>query len=625
MDPSKRLTCVQCLNHPYLTDLTGKDTSKLQAQPAEVPTSPTSTASTITQVAVGSSTAAASSHVEDVTSPVTITPGQWQATEQQHTIAQQAAGPAMAYEQQPPLQQGSYQVHQQHQSVGPRLPLLHQDVLAAAAASATGNKVRQSPRLQQAAANTTKKLVAKKPAVTKQTSKLQGPPAAAAVPRLQLNAAAPTGRLSHSNSTTGMQLEITPRSGRSNMAGPPAVVSKTKVSQAAVTPGNSGSTGVTSTAAAVAAAAAAGDQDMGDADGQLSSRQRKRLASASLVGGTSLRGGGKRDIDELHCAAQSQQQWGGGAGSSKMDTDMAAPGASSLMPSRPQSPRQPGVLQSTTGMLADFMAGSSNSSEQPLPSAYKANKKGQQHQQAVGAPGSVLPTVMGSGPTWRDAAANAAGAIGLYGNPSGQNWHRASKEAYVGTPSDSPKSQQQQGHSKLAAGTSKWGPGGLAGNLNSHLMGSSGAAGRGPGKSDMVSMNWDEMAATGSPGIMSTRSSLASSAFDDALTGLHAGAAATGMGAPLGTGSFAGSGYYKGSPGLPAAAGPAAGRYGAAPPVNSHLDRASSNGLPGMGATGLSAVGHGMSSANVVQYGAGMQHGYGQQVQGYNQHRPYNH
>eukprot|EP00878_Enallax_costatus_P005887 GHUV01006176.1.p1 GENE.GHUV01006176.1~~GHUV01006176.1.p1 ORF type:complete len:786 (+),score=299.28 GHUV01006176.1:852-3209(+) len=633
MDPGKRLTCSQCLSHPYLADLTAKNTSRaLQTQPSQVPPSPTSTASTTTQVAVGAAIAANGSHAEDVTSPLTVTPGQQQPAQQQPTIAQAAAAvQAMAQpqQQQPAAkaQPSHHPAHQHQQQLAPRLPLPHPDVLAAAA-SGTSNNARQSPRSQQAATGNTKKVAAKKPAATKPTGKQQPGPGAAsgAVPRLQLGAAAPTGRLSNSNSTTGLHLEITPRSGRSNMAGPPAGASKTKASQPAAMAANSGSTGVTSSAAAVAAAAAAaeaGDQDMVDADGQLSSRRRKRLASASLVGGTSLRGGGRRDVDEMHAAAQSQQQWGGTAGTSKMDIDreLAPPGA--LMSSRPQSPRQPGVLQSTTGMLAEFMAGSSSSSEQPSPSLYKVSKKGQQqHQQTVGGPGSILPSVVGSNPLWRDAAANAASGTGLYSNPSGQGWHRTTKETYGTAPGDSPKSQQQQGHSKLAAGSKQWGPGGLAGNLNSHLMGSNVAGGRGPSKGDMVGMNWDEMAASGSPGIMSTRSSLASSAFDDALAGLHAGAGAAGMGAPLGTGSLGGTGYYKGGPGLPAAAGAPAGRYGA-PPGNTHLDRTSSNGLPGMGATGLGAVGHGMSSTAAVQYGAGMQHGYGQQPQGYNQHHPY--
>lgn len=671
MDPSKRLTCTQALAHPYLADLTLKDAQQRQPQQqpaaAMLPAASSlhSNASTATQINDLAYTAAAGPCSSEVCSPLSLPPAvstssraQRQQAQQQQPLPPSVKPPTVNINQ--AQQQPTGKVNLQaagsgQQQVTPRLSLPHPEMLAAA--SGIGSSKHQpaaskltTPRAPQAPAGA-KKPAAKKAAAGKAAAAVSG----SVVPRLQLGATNHNSSKHSKNNSIGgqLQLEITPRSGRGAAAaaaaalavpppsvGGPAANTRSKGAAAAVGAASPAATsGMTSSysAAAVAAAAAAAtdssDQDMTDADGPLTARRRKRLASGGCLGGTSLRGGGRRDVDEMHAAVQCQQQqqpyMSAAPPGSRMDVDS----------SRPQSPaRQAGVLQSSTGMLAEFMnsaaSGTSSNSDLCLRVSKRPGQQQQQQLQQSGqaqqqGQGLTLPAVLGSNPLWRDGGRDAAGAAAGPG------------------PTTLYHQQQHFAHSKPPVATGpggKWGstPGCTAAGLCSlgssmpgNLVGRGSVTGFGAG-----AMSWEDAAGSGAsmqcsfppavPGLTSTRASLASSfsTFDDVLAGLHA-APVVGM-APTAS-SFAG---YHAKPGVAAAGaggqqvaaagltmgaaaagqyGHAAGRYGGHGSTNinsTNMERTNSSGLPA--AAGI--LGPGGYGVN------GMQHTYGQQQQGYHQH-----
>jgi hypothetical protein len=329
-----------------------------------------------------------------------------------------------------------------------------------------------------------------------------------------------------------------------------------------------------------------------------------------------------------------------------MDIDgVSPPGA---LPSRPQSPaRQAGVLQSSNGMLAEFMGSGPGASEAAMqqaagmraakkhsPQHHHHHQQAQQHGQ-----GFSLPAVNGNNPLWRDAARDAAATAGqsaaagagLYGSAGG-GWG-SSNVSGPGSLYQQQQQQQHMGSSKPPAGGSKWGSqaGCTAAGLSG--LGSSLPASK-------VRNSWEDASgrsmqcaasgygAAGSPGnLVSTRSSLASSLsnLDDALAGLHNGPGAGMLGGPMMPGSF--GGYHvkgpsaMGAPGAAAAAtaaaagmmmgsggmgayGGVAGRFGVGAGMNigvgsTHAERSNSSVMPG--------------SLGAVNGMLGAPYGYGQQ------------
>eukprot|EP00775_Hariotina_reticulata_P001776 gene1776-2112_t len=376
----------------------------------------------------------------------------------------------------------------------------------------------------------------------------------AAVPRLQLGAVSTTSNVKRGTAPGQLHLEITPRSKNAAAIGPGAT-SKTaakpgsNAAGAAMPAGCAVGIAPTTTAAAVAAAADSVDQDMADADGQLTARRKKRIASGSLLGGASLRGGGRRDMDEIvvpagvNAAASTAAAAGGqqpqhhrpagptavsGGLGNRMDMD------NGVLYSRPQSPswQQSTVLQSSNGMLADFMSGAAADSL-----GQKASKKqpGQQSLQHT-LPGTMQAVgVSGAPPSWKDASRDM-GQAGLQGGNTSSLYSQHMQQ-------QQPCKQQIGNVVKCAGGS---------------VTGSNGA--RSPG---LAGMRCEELDAAGgmllqcalppmggTTGILSTKASLAASLgnFEDALSSLHGTEALSNM-----PGGFA-TGCYKGTSGAAAGA-----------------------------------------------------------------------
>jgi hypothetical protein len=203
------------------------------------------------------------------------------------------------------------------------------------------------------------------------------------------------------------------------------------------------------------------------------------------------------------------------------------------MYSRPQSPswQQSTVLQSSNGMLADFMSGTATDG---LALGQKATKKQPGQQSLPHAPPGMMqaPALSGAPQPWKDASRDVGAGLQCSNTSSMYSQHVQQQQPC----------KQQIGNSGKCAGTS--------------VGGSSGS--RSPG---LAGMSCEELDAAGSmllqcalppmggtTGILSTKASLAASMgnFDDVLSGLHGTEALSNM-----PGGFA-AGCYKGTAGAAA-------------------------------------------------------------------------
>lgn len=634
MNPSQRLTCLQCLEHPYLADLARKD-ARWQAQLRQLQASVAAAAGAATGSIRCDSSASTNTHMEDSACsgpdsrqgslPSALSPGSLQQQQQRQGVLKQGAVPRLQLQQPgikafPASNLGGTSSTSQSKQGTPRTSVGH-----AAGGAASKQRQQQQQQVQLQSLGSSKQLAAPKvqPVIKKQPSKGHAAQPTAASQSLpgRSNAGSRGMPSLHLGPTKPgqLQVEVTPRSkphAASPAAASPAAgygppVTRSKAAAMAAVSQAYGQPASGAAAAADAAAAAGGDVDMGDADGPVSSRRRKRLASGTPLGGTSLRGGGRRELEaddtnqqgprspaiSLPPAAgsgaagarrqqgsssmQPQQQWGGSAGHtggyapSKMDVDINL-GVASGNSSRPQSPL---TRTSATGATGPYSLNT---------------------------------------PVWRDGARDAGG---LAGNQQ--------------------QGLLQQGLKPAPGGSSRWGAGlGLTGGMASPQAASPG--GRGAGKapawgtvepsggtshmghssfgvaaSALGTWSDDAAAAAGAtmgvqagigPGSsISTRSSLAAAlpVFADALSGLQAGG---GGHAPVSSSLASGGLYGRGSMVGPQAANMA----GAAG--------------PGGAATGVGryppAPGLQLEEARVSLAGAGGGH---QQQQHSPPHQPYLH
>lgn len=613
MNPSQRLTCLQCLDHPYLADLARKD-PRWQAQRKQLQASVAAAAGAATGSIRCDSSTSSATHVDDSACssgpttadarpgslPSAVSPG----SGQQQGGAFNKQGPAAAgvprlqLGQQPGIKAfpasnlGGTTSTSQSTTVTPRSSVGH---VAGGPASKQRQQQQQHVRLQ--SLGSSKHLAAPKaqPVIKKQPSKGHTSQAAAGnagsrgMPSLSLGPAKP-GQL---------QVETTPRGRAPAAAASPAAafgapITRAKAASMAAVSQAYGQPAPHGAAAAAAAAAAAGgpgagDVDMGEADSPATSRRRKRLASGGAGGATSLRNGsrqGEAEAEEQQTAQQgprspmitlppaagsgaaagvrrqqggpvsSQQQWGGGPGRhaggygpSRMEVDVCTD-VGSKNSSRPQSPL---TRSSATGGTSPYGL---------------------------------------TAPVWRDASCDAG-----------------------------PAQHQPQGLKPAPGGSSRWGAGlGVSGGMGSPQAASPGGS-RGPVKGSAwgqaaaeggsghmlqhgsfgvaataIGSSWSDDAATAAgatlglqaglaagPGSsISTRSSLAASAlpvFADALSGLQAhGGGHAPVSSSLASGGLYGRGSMvgpqAGGVGSSGSAGPGS-RYPAAPGLQLEEARAS--------------------------------------------------
>lgn len=553
MNPSQRLTCLQCLDHPYLADLARKD-PRWQAQRKQLQASVAAAAGAATGSIRCDSNTSSATHVDDSACSSGLTadarPGSLPSAVSPGSIQQGAfkqgpgAVPRLQLQQQPGIKAfpasnlggGGTSSTSQSTTVTPRSSVGH-------AAGVPASKQRQQQQhVQLQSLGSSKHLAAPKaqPVIKKQPSKghtSQAATQAAAnagsrgMPSLSLGPTKP-GQLQVDTTPRGVRA---PAAAASPAAAFGAPITRAKAaSMAAVSQAYGQPAPGAAAAAAAAGAAGAGDVDMSEGDSPATSMRRKRLASGGAAGGTSLRNGsrqGEGDAEE-QCSTQQgprspmvtlppaggsgaagvrrqqgpavssqQQQWGGGPGRhaggyapSNMEVDVCT-GVGSKNSSRPQSP-----LTRTS---------------------------------ATGGTGPYSLTA----PVWRDASCDAG--------PAPQHQH-----------------QQQQGLKPAPGGSSRWGAGlGVSGGMGSPQAASPGGS-RGlvkgsawaqadGGSAHMlqhssfgvaatgIGSSWSDDAATAAgatlglqsgglvgPGSsISTRSSLAASAlpvFADALCGLQA-------------------------------------------------------------------------------------------------------
>lgn len=468
--------------------------------------------------------------------PSAVSPGGMQ--QQRQGPLKQAAAPRLQLQQQPGIKafpasnlMGTSSTSQSKTGT-PRTSVGH------AATPPVKQRQQQPQHVQLQSLGSSKQLGAPKaqPVIKKQPSK--GHAAQAAAAAAATAAACQSPARSHAGSR-GMpslhlgptkpgqlQVETTPRSkalAASPAASPAAVfgapMTRSKAASMAAMSQAYGQPAPAAADAAAAAGAAGGDVDMSEADAPVSSRRRKRLASGGPLGGTSLRGGGRREVEaeELYqqgsrsplvtlppagiapaagsgaagarrqqgASTTQQQQWGGSAGHtggyspSKMEVNVST-GVGSRNSSRPQSPLTRTSATGATGpySLSTPMGFSpQQQSQKPAPSGSSRWGAG------LGLPGSIgSPQAASPGGGRSPVKAPAWGAVeGSSGSSHIGHTSFGVSATAMGTRSDD---------AATAAGT---------------IMGMQ--AGMGSGNS------------------ITTRSSLAAAlpAFADALSGLQAG------------------------------------------------------------------------------------------------------
>jgi hypothetical protein len=619
MNPSHRLTCLQCLEHPYLADLARKD-ARWQAQLRQLQASVAAAAGAATGSIRCDSSTSTNTQMEDSACsspdsrqgslPSALSPGSMQ-QQQRQGVVKQAAVPRLQLQQPgikafPASNLGGTSSTSQSKQGTPRTSVGH-----AAGGTASKQRHQQQQQVQLQPLGSSKQLAAPKvqPVIKKQPSKGHAAQPTAASQSLPARSHAGSRGMPslHLGPTKPgqLQVEVTPRSkppAASPVAASPAAgycppVTRSKAAAMVAVSQAYGQSG----AATAADVAAGGDVDMGDPDGPVSSRRRKRLASGTPMGGTSLRGGGRRELEAeemyqlgprsplithspagITPAAGSgaagarrqqgasniqQQQWGGSAGHtggyapSKMDVDINL-GVASRNSSRPQSPL---TRTSATGATGPYSLNAPvwrDGSREAAGLAGSQQQQGMLQQGLMPAPGGSSRWGAGVGFTGGIASPQAASAGG----------RGAGKAPVWGTVEPSGGSSQM-GHSSLGMAAS------ALGTWSDDAAAAAGATmGLQPGM--------------GSGSSISTRSSLVAAlpVFTDALSGLHAGGGGT---APVSSSLASGGLYGRGSmvgPQAAAMVGAAGsggattgvgGRYPPAPGVQLEEARASLAGAGG--------------------------------------------
>jgi hypothetical protein len=505
MNPNQRLSCLQCLEHPYLADLARKDVRwqqqlrHLQASVAaaakaatgSIPCdSSTSTSTHLEDSACSGATTAGTADSRPGSLPSAASPGTMQ--QQRHGVLKQPAVPRLQLQQQqygikafPASNLGGSSSTCPSKNSTPRASVGH-------AAAHTGGAAakQQQQQLQQSLGGSSKQqLLPKQPVMKKQPSKGHTSLTAAAAGQ-SLPVKTPTGsRASMPSLPPGpgkpgqLQLQLdttTPRSRAAAAASPAGLASKHPGAHSKSTSVGAmcQTYGLASPAAADAAAAAAGggDVDMLSPEAPITSRRRKRLASGTPGGGTSLRGGGRREVVEADDLPHQQLQQAGGLCNS-CNTVTLPPALISPMAAAAAAgnSRQPGTTtqqQQWPAQAAPAHSSGYTPSKMDIDAGptdpMRSSSSRPQSPLARTPQCAVTPGQYNLGPSvtaapWRDTAPrDAAGpSLGVQGSSSSQQQQQGLLQQGLKPPA-------------VMAGGSRWGTGGLG--LAAGSGGSSGSS-----------------------------------------------------------------------------------------------------------------------------------------------------